>query len=60
MALLRFMTVFWGSWVGFTKALFVSFIFKDIFDVMKVPVGFFDSHSYLADVSCGDTCQIRM
>ena len=38
-----------GVWV--TKVLFVNFSVSKIFDLAKVPVRFFESHSYLTDVT---------
>ena len=50
-------------WVGVTKAPFVSFSASKIFDLAKVTVRFFESHSYLTGIaspqlSYGYTCQI--
>ena len=36
--------------VGVTKVPFVNFSVSKIFDLAKVPVTFFKSHSYLTDV----------
>ena len=38
-------------WVGVTKAPFAIFSVSKIFDLAKVPVRFFESHSYFTGVT---------
>ena len=40
-----------GSGMGVTKAPFVNFSWSKIFDLAKVPIRFFKSHSYLSNIN---------
>ena len=46
--------------VGVTKASFDNFSVNKIFDLAKVPVIFFESHSYLADVTAAHLSNINV
>ena len=43
-----------GPGVGGTEAPFVNFSVSKIFDLVKVPVGFFESLSYLAGITAAE------
>ena len=47
------------SRVGVTKALFANFSVSKIFDLAKVPVRFFESHSYLTGVTAATPAKYK-